>query len=132
MSRYTPLQRAGALVTFTVLSTVAAVASIVPSTDAELLLAKAAVLEPVAIDLDGDGVDEILVPQNQTAGMLAVVYKGPAGYRLQSVNSGFEGTITAFGAVPGDTPMLVAAVVRYTGTLTAEGETQIIITLPTD
>ena len=52
MSRYTPLQRAGALVTFTVLSTVAAVASIVPSTDAELLLAKAAVLEPVAIDLD--------------------------------------------------------------------------------
>ena len=76
--------------------------------------------------------DEILVPQNQTAGMLAVVYKGPAGYRLQSVNSGFEGTITAFGAVPGDTPVLVAAVVRYTGTLTAEGETQIIITLPTD
>jgi len=52
MSRYTPLQRAGALVAFTVLSTVAALASIVPATDAELLLAKAAVLEPVTIDLN--------------------------------------------------------------------------------
>jgi len=52
MSRYTPLQRFAALVVFTVLSALAAVASIVPSTDAELLLAKAAVLEPVAIDLD--------------------------------------------------------------------------------
>jgi murein DD-endopeptidase MepM/ murein hydrolase activator NlpD len=61
MSRYTPLQRAGALVAFTVLSTVAAVASIVPSTDAELLLAKAAVLEPVTINLD-----EALLPAPTT------------------------------------------------------------------
>jgi murein DD-endopeptidase MepM/ murein hydrolase activator NlpD len=61
MSRYTPLQRAGALVAFTVLSTVAAVASIVPSTDAELLLAKAAVLEPVTINLD-----EALLPAPAT------------------------------------------------------------------
>jgi hypothetical protein len=87
---------------------------------------------PVPIDLDGDGIDEILVPQNQNDGMLAVIYKGPAGYRLQSVSSGFEGTITAFGAVPGDSPTLVAAVVRFTNIMKTEGETQIIITLPTD
>jgi len=49
MSRYTPLQRAGALAVFAVSGAVAAVASIVPATDAELLIAKAAVLEPVAI-----------------------------------------------------------------------------------
>jgi len=87
---------------------------------------------PLAVDLDGDGVDEILVPQNQHEGMLAVIFKGPAGFRVQSINSGFEGTITAFGAVPGETPMLVASVVRYSNILKSEGETQIIITLPTD
>jgi hypothetical protein len=90
---------------------------------------------PLAVDLDGDGVEEIVVPQNQQEGMLAVVYKGPAGFRVQSINSGFEGTITAFGAVPGGdagTPTLVAAVVRYSNMMKTEGETQIIITLPTD
>ncbi len=49
MSRYTPLQRAAALVVFAVSGAVAAVASIVPATNAELLIAKAALLEPVAI-----------------------------------------------------------------------------------
>jgi hypothetical protein len=87
---------------------------------------------PLAADLDGDGIDEILVPQNQQAGMLAVVYKGPAGFRVQSVNSGFEGTITAFGAVTGETPTLIVSVVRFSNMLKTEGETQIIITLPTD
>ncbi|MBI2217176.1 MAG: hypothetical protein HYU51_07760 [Candidatus Rokubacteria bacterium] len=55
---------------------------------------------PVAVDLDGDGIEEIVVPQNQTEGFLAVVFRGPTGYRLQSVRSGFEGPITAIGAVP--------------------------------
>ena len=61
MSRYTPLQRAAALGAFTVLSTVAAIASIVPATDVELLAAKTAVLEPVAIRLD-----EALLPTPAT------------------------------------------------------------------
>src|SRR5260221_9233968 len=47
-----PLRRAALLAVFALSSAVAAVATIVPSTDAELLLAKAAVLEPVAISLD--------------------------------------------------------------------------------
>jgi hypothetical protein len=90
---------------------------------------------PLVVDLDGDGVEEIIVPQNQHEGMLAVVYKGPAGFRVQSINSGFEGTITAFGAAPGadpTSPMLIAAVVRYTNMMRTEAETQIIITLPTE
>jgi len=48
-----PLRRSAALAAFAISGAVAAVATIVPSTDAELLLAKAAVLEPVAIRLDG-------------------------------------------------------------------------------
>jgi len=86
---------------------------------------------PLSVDLDGDGIDEIVVPQNQFPGRLAVVYKGPAGYRFQTVNSGFEGTVIALGAIPGDsnTPSLIAAVVRFTNMFNTQGETQIIMTL---
>lgn len=83
---------------------------------------------PLAVDLDGDGVEEVVVAQNQAPGMLAVVFRGPAGYRVQSINSGFEGTITGLGAIPGDgTPTLIASVVRFTGILKQSGETQIIM-----
>ncbi|HEV8583860.1 MAG TPA: VCBS repeat-containing protein [Methylomirabilota bacterium] len=84
---------------------------------------------PVAVDLDGDGIEEVIVPQNQLEGHLGIVFRGPAGYRFQSVNSGFEGTITALGAIPGDTPpTLIAAVVRFNTFLKGSGETQIIMT----
>jgi len=84
---------------------------------------------PLSVDLDGDGVEEIIVPQNQFPGRIGVVYKGAGGYRLQSVNSGFEGTVVALGAVTGDgTPALVAAVTRYTNFLNTQGETTIIMT----
>jgi hypothetical protein len=86
---------------------------------------------PVAIDLDGDGIEEIVVVQNQVPGRMAVIFKGPAGYRFQSVNSGFEGTITGLGAIPGEpTPSLVVAVTRFYGLLSNAGETQIIMTIP--
>lgn len=84
---------------------------------------------PLAVDLDGDGVEEVVVPQNQTEGWLAVAFRGPTGYRLQSINSGFEGTITGLGAIPGEgTPALIAAVVRFSGFFKTSGETQIIMT----
>ena len=84
---------------------------------------------PLSVDLDGDGIDEIVVPQNQFPGRLAVVFKGPGGFRFQTVNSGFEGTVVALGAITGDgTPALVVAVARYTNMLNTQGETQIIMT----
>jgi hypothetical protein len=89
---------------------------------------------PLAVDLDGDGIEELVVPQNLIReGLLAVVYKGPAGFRLQSVNTGFEGGITALGAfkTEDDTqPTLIAAVVRFNSILKTSGETQIIMTVP--
>jgi hypothetical protein len=84
---------------------------------------------PLSVDLDGDGIEEIVVPQNQFPGRLAVVFKGPGGFRFQTVNSGFEGTVVALGAITGDgTPALVVAVTRYTNMLNTQGETQIIMT----
>jgi hypothetical protein len=66
--------------------------------------------------------------------MLAVVFKGPAGFRLQSINSGFEGGITCLGAYrteDASQPTIIASVVRYNNfLLKAGGETQIIMTVP--
>ncbi|MEX2146561.1 MAG: hypothetical protein WED01_06060 [Candidatus Rokuibacteriota bacterium] len=91
---------------------------------------------PLAVDLDGDGIEEIVVPQNIVKeGLLAVIFRGPAGFRLQSVESGFEGPITAVGAYhsqASDEHILVASVVRFTGLLRQSGETQIIVTIPRD
>jgi hypothetical protein len=89
---------------------------------------------PLAIDLDGDGVDEIIVPQTIVKeGLLAIVFKGPAGFRLQSIDTGFEGTITALGGFKTDDatqPTLIATVVRYKNVLKTSAETQIIMSVP--
>ena len=87
---------------------------------------------PVSVDLDGDGIQEILVPVNdEEAGRLAVVFRGPAGFRMQVVASGFEGMITGIGVIPGDTaPSLLLAVLRRGGLLRDKGETQLVVTLP--
>jgi hypothetical protein len=89
---------------------------------------------PLSVDLDGDGVPEVIVPQNQLqGGYLGVIYRGPAGIRFQQVSSGFEGVIAALGAIPqedGGAPALIAAVVLYQSLLKRSGETQIIMTTP--
>ncbi len=88
---------------------------------------------PLAVDLDGDGIDEILVPQNQVEGRLAVVFRGPAGFRMQSIDTGFEGIMTALGSyrLEEDTgPTLFAAVVRFDGLLKRSGETQVLMARP--
>jgi len=90
---------------------------------------------PLSVDLDGDGIEELIAPITQVPGQLAVVFRGPAGYRLQAVNTGFEGTITglsSFRLEDQSTPTLVLAVVRFTGLLGVSGESQIIMTLPQD
>lgn len=86
---------------------------------------------PVAVDLDGDGTQEIVVPINEDeAGRMAVIFRGPAGYRMQVVSSGFEGFVTGLGAIPGETPSLVAAVVKRSGIWRSTGDTQLIMTVP--
>jgi hypothetical protein len=89
---------------------------------------------PLAIDLDGDGVDEVIVPQTIVKeGLLAIIFKGPAGFRLQSIDTGFEGSITALGGFKTDDatqPTIIATVVRYKNILKTAAETQVIMTVP--
>jgi hypothetical protein len=87
---------------------------------------------PVSVDLDGDGIQEVLVPVNEDeAGRMAVVFRGPAGFRMQVVQSGFEGMISGLGAIPGESgPTLLLAVLRRGGLLRDRGETQLIMTFP--
>jgi hypothetical protein len=89
---------------------------------------------PLAVDLDNDGIDEVVVPQNIVReGLMAVIFKGPAGYRLQSVESGFAGGITALGAYRTEEalhPTLIVAVVRFSNLFKTSGATQIIMTVP--
>jgi hypothetical protein len=89
---------------------------------------------PLAVDLDGDGVEELVIPQNLVKeGLLAVVFKGPGGFRLQSVSTGFEGGITALAAFKSEDssqPVLIVSVVRFANLLKTSGETQIIMTVP--
>ncbi len=91
---------------------------------------------PLAVDLDGDGIEELVVPQNVIRpGLLAVVFKGPAGFRLQSVNSGFDGVVTSLGAYRTEDavqPTVIAAVVRFNNFLKISGDTQIVMTVPPD
>jgi hypothetical protein len=87
---------------------------------------------PLPVDLDGDGTQEIVVPINaDDAGRMAVVFKGPVGYRVQVVSSGFEGMVTGLGAIPGDgNPSLIATVVKRTGVFfKTGGDTQLIMTV---
>ena len=88
---------------------------------------------PLAVDLDGDGIQEIIVPQNKDEnGVIAVIFRTAAGIRFQQVSSGFEGYISGFGAIgseDGGPPALITAVVRYRSLLKSGGETQIIMTL---
>lgn len=87
---------------------------------------------PLAVDLDADGTQEIVVPINEDeAGRMAVVFKGPVGYRVQVVASGFEGMVTGLGAIPGDGgPSLIAAVIKRSGLLfKTGGDTQLIMTV---
>jgi len=89
---------------------------------------------PLAVDLDGDGIQEIVAPVNdEEAGRLVVVFRGPAGLRTQVVASGGEGLITGMGAVPGadgGSPSLIMTVVRRTSLLGTSGDTQVIMTVP--
>jgi hypothetical protein len=91
---------------------------------------------PLSVDLDGDGIEEILVSQNAVKeGLMAVVYKGPAGFRLQSIDTGFEGGITCIGAFKTEDatqPSVLLTVVQFSNLFKRSGVTRVIMSIPQD
>ena len=84
---------------------------------------------PLAVDLDGDGIDEVLIPQNEVQGTVAVVSRGPAGYRLQALATGFDEPVTGLGAIRGGgRPTLILTSVQFFGFLKKSGETRVLMT----
>ena len=86
---------------------------------------------PLAVDLDGDGIDEVLIPQNEVQGNLAVVSRSAAGFRLQTLNTGLEEAVTGLGAIRvAGAPTLILTSVQFSGLLKKSGETRILMTAP--
>lgn len=85
---------------------------------------------PLAVDLDGDGVDEILIPQDEVSGTIAVLSRSRTGYRVQTLTTGREETVTGLGAIRGATPpTLVVASVEFVGVVQRSGETRILMSV---
>jgi len=90
-------------------------------------------VEPMAlaVDLDGDGIDEVLIPQNEVQGNLAVVSRSAAGFRLQTLNTGSEEAVTGLGAIRvAGAPTLILTSVQFSGLLKKSGETRILMAAP--
>ena len=105
--------------------------------DFDVLLVPSAPGEaPQGLATTGDAVFNQMWTALHTPAVTVPVFKGPAGFRLQSISSGFEGFVTCLGAYRTEDaaqPTIMAAVVRYgNALLKAGGETQIIMTVPQD
>jgi hypothetical protein len=85
---------------------------------------------PVAVDVDGDGVDEVLVIRNggslggvmpnrtrYTTGDVALLRAGPYGYTLSPVSPQFDGMVSGVSVVTNPTPGLLIAISKRQGIL---------------
>ena len=90
---------------------------------------------PAVADLDGDGIDEVLVPQNQlrlgvvpnlnlySGGHVAMMRHTPQGYALSPVSPGFDGVVSGVAVLTGDIKGILVAVSRRDGVLRQRKQT---------
>ena len=90
---------------------------------------------PAVVDLDGDGIDEVLVAQNQGSlgivpnlnlyggGHVVLMRRTPNGYRLSPVSPGFDGVVSGVAVLKGRTPGILVAVSRREGVLKQKRQT---------
>ena len=90
---------------------------------------------PAVADFDGDGIDEVLVPQNQgrlgmvpnlnlySGGHVVLVRQTPQGFRLSPVSPGFDGVVSGVAVLKGRTPGILVAVSRREGMLKQKKQT---------
>ena len=90
---------------------------------------------PAVTDLDGDGIDEVLVPQNQSqlgvvpnlnlysGGHVVLMRQTPQGFALSPVSPGFDGVVSGVAVLKGRTPGILVAVSKREGVLKQKKQT---------
>jgi len=96
---------------------------------------------PEPVDVDGDGVDEVLVIRNgaslggvlpnrtrYTTGDVALLRAAPYGYTLSPVSPQFDGMVSGVSVVPNPTPGVLIAVSKREGMLGKKQQTIVFLT----
>ena len=90
---------------------------------------------PAVADFDGDGIDEVLVPQNQaqlavvpnlnlySGGHVAMMRQTPQGFTLSPVSPDFDGVVSGVAVLKGRTPGILVAVSKREGILKQKKQT---------
>jgi hypothetical protein len=90
---------------------------------------------PAVADLDGDGIDEVLVPQNQgsfgvvpnlnlySGGHVVLMRQTPQGFTLSPISPGFDGLVSGVAVLKGRTPGILVAVSKREGVLKQRKQT---------
>ena len=90
---------------------------------------------PAVMDIDGDGIDEVLVPQNQarlgvvpnlnlySGGHVVLMRQTPQGFALSPISPEFDGIVSGVALLKGHTPGILVAVSKWEGVLKQEKET---------
>ena len=90
---------------------------------------------PAVTDFDGDGVDEVLVPQNQarlgvvpnlnlySGGHVVLMRQTPQGFVLSPISPEFDGVVSGVAILKGHTPGILVAVSKWEGVLKQKKQT---------
>ena len=90
---------------------------------------------PAVADLDGDGIDEVLVPQNQgsfgvvpnlnlySGGHVVLMRQTPQGFALSPISPGFDGVVSGVAVLKGRVPGILVAVSKREGVLKQKKQT---------
>lgn len=90
---------------------------------------------PAVADFDGDGIDEVLVPQNQgqlgmvpnlnlySGGHVVMMRQTPQGFALSPVSPEFDGVVSGVAVLKGRTPGILVAVSKREGVLKQKKQT---------
>lgn len=90
---------------------------------------------PAVADFDGDGIDEVLVPQNQSqlgvvpnlnlysGGHVVLMRQTPQGFTLSSISPEFDGVVSGVAVLKGRTPGILVAVSKREGVLKQRKQT---------
>ena len=90
---------------------------------------------PAVADFDGDGIDEVLVPQNHVrlgavpnlnlygGGQVVMMRQTPQGFSLSPISPEFDGVVSGVAVLKGHTPGIVVAVSKRDGLLRQKKQT---------